>query len=276
MTEFITTLKTPFPRPKANKTNFLWIICVGLGASLFILLYKPFGIENTTGELYVDLIIFSLGILFILSILFIEFLVPKLIPRPFQKWTLGRALVWYPIVIVFIGGTQFLYKSWWGDWHDFTVQEFLLVLARTLGIGMTVAFIVLGIWQYLNQRKISALTSKETYTLTTPQGNEIKVNLNNILFVASDDNYVDLHIEEDGKRDKIMLRSTLKNIESQLINPISPIKRCHRRYLINPSKFNVANDSNKKMTIRLNDYDDQIPVSAQYMSQIRKELEIRP
>ncbi|MBT8219856.1 MAG: LytTR family transcriptional regulator DNA-binding domain-containing protein [Bacteroidia bacterium] len=267
---------TPFPNPQGTKKNILWVVLVGLGASIFILLYEPFGIANTTNEWYVDLIIFSLGILFILSILFIEFWVPRLFPKPFERWTLGKALIWYPLVIVFVGGIQFLYKSYLGNWQDFTWLEFLFVLARMLGIGFTVAFFVLGIWQFFNPRKISRITSKENYTLKTADGKSIQINLQSILYIASDDNYVDIHYESDGIRKKQVLRSSLKNIESQITNPLSPILRCHRKYLINSEYFEIISDSNRKMTIGLKNYDDSLPVSSQFIPVMRAQLSIRP
>ncbi|NNF21675.1 MAG: LytTR family transcriptional regulator [Saprospiraceae bacterium] len=269
-------LHTPFPRPVASRKTILLILFIGLAASGFILLYKPFGIENTTGELYVDLVIFSLGILFILSILFIEFFIPLLVPKPFQRWTLGKALLWYPIVIVFVGGCQFLYKSYWAGWHDFTFLEFVFVLFRTLGISFTVAFFVLGIWQYLNRKRLSMLTSKEVYDVMTSDGKVVQLGLNNILYIASSDNYVEVHIEENGDRHKLILRSSLKKIETQISNPLSPIIRCNRRYLININRFIISSESSRKMDLILVKYEDSIPVSTKYIPQIKQRLTVRP
>ncbi len=265
----------PFPRPKWTRKNILWIILVGLGASIFILLYEPFGIANTTGEWHVDLVIFSLGLVFIASAFFAEFVVPALFPKPFKRWTVGKAMIWYPIVIVFLGGVQFLYKSWWGGWIDFTWQEFFFVLARMLGISFTVAFFILGIWQYLDKKKFSRILSKEVYNLKTPDGRETRLDLSEVLFIASDDNYVDIHIESAGTRKKIILRSSLKNIETQLANPISPIKRCHRGFLINTNYFKILEERNRKMTIGLENYNDEIPVSGQFIPLMKEHLDFR-
>ncbi|MBT8190640.1 MAG: LytTR family transcriptional regulator, partial [Bacteroidia bacterium] len=222
------------------------------------------------------LVIFSLGILFILSILFIEFFIPLLVPKPFQRWTLGKALLWYPFVIVFVGGCQFLYKSYWAGWRDFTFLEFVFVLSRTLGIGFTVAFFVLGIWQYLNRNRLSMLTSKEVYDVMTSDGKVVQLSLNNILYIASSDNYVEVHIEENGDRHKLILRSSLKKIETQISNPLSPIIRCHRRYLININRFIISNESSRKMDLILENYEDSIPVSTKYIPQIKQRLTVRP
>ncbi len=268
-------LKTPFPRPARNRKNLLWVVAVGLSASFFILLYKPFGIENTTGELYVDFVIFSLGILFILSLLFMEWLIPSVFPKWFRKWNLGKALLWYTLVLVFIGIVNFLYKSFWSNFQEFTWIDFLMVLGRTFVISITVCFFVLGIWQYFSRRKIAFISANETYRVTTLNGKEIDLNLKDTLYISSDDNYIDIHYQQGGDRKKIVLRSSLKNIEAQVANPLSPVHRCHRRYLINIAHFIVKDSRSRSMVLGLKNYPDEVPVSKQYAKTILDLLSIR-
>ena len=269
-------LNTPFPRPARNRKNLLWVVVVGLSASVFILLYKPFGIENTTGEFYVDLVIFSLGILFIISVLIMEWLIPGAFPKWFQKWTLGKALVWYTLVLVFISVNNFLYKSFWSNFLEFTWTDFLMVLGRTLVISITVCFFILGIWQYFNRRKLALISAKETYRVTTQNGSEIDLNLKDTLYISSDDNYVDIHYGSGADRKKIVIRSSLKNIESQVVNPLSPIYRCHRRYLINIEHFNLLDPRTRSMVVKLKEEPDEVPVSKQYARNILNLLSVRP
>ena len=273
---FLDYLKTPFPRPDRNRRNLLWVIVVGLSASIFILLYKPFGIENTTGELFVDLVIFSLGILFIFSVLFMEWIIPGVFPKWFRNWTLGKALLWYTLVLVFIALVNFLYKSYWSNFQEFTWIDFLMVLGRTFIISITVCFFVLGLWQYFNRRKMALISANETYSVTTLNSQQLDLNLRDTLYISSDDNYVDIHYLSGGERKKIVLRSSLKNIESQVTNPLSPIHRCHRRYLINIAHFTVKDPRSRSMLLGLKNYPDEIPVSKQYSRSIGKLLSIRP
>ncbi|MGB5693365.1 MAG: LytTR family DNA-binding domain-containing protein [Flavobacteriaceae bacterium] len=272
----ISFLNTPFPRPAKSKKNLLWVFLVGLGGSIFILLYNPFGIRNDTRVWYVDLVILGIGALFVLSVLFMEWFIPSVYPRLFRKWTLGKALLWYALLIVVLGANNFLYKNIWGGFGEFTWHEFFLVLLRTLGVGIVVTFFVLGIWQYFNRNRIAKLSSRETYRVTTQQGKTIDLNLNDIFYISSDDNYVDVHYRSADKRKKIVLRSSLKNIESQIVNPLSPISRCHRRYLINTEYFIIENSNLRSMTVTLRGYDDLLPVSKQYARAIKKKLSTHP
>lgn len=274
--KFVDFLYTPFPRPEKNRKNLALLILVGLSASLFILIYNPFNIRTDTGQWYLDLVILGLGILFILSVLFMEWLIPTLFPKPFKSWTFGKALIWYALVIVFIAAANFIYKNLWSNFNEFNWSDFWLVLGRTMVISFTVCFFVLGIWQYLNRNKISSLLANETYTVETQNGKSVALRLNDILFIRSDDNYVDVHYLSEGKRNKIVLRSSLKNIESQVVNRFSPIIRCHRQYLINTRFFQIENQSSRSMLLSLKKNEDQVPVSKQFVKQVKKNLSVNP
>lgn len=269
-------LYTPFPRPKSSRKNILWILAIGLSCSVFILIFKPFDIENQTGEWYVDLIIFSLGIVFFLSIIIIEFLVPKVIPKLFENWNFGKAILWYAWVILFVGAIMFTYKSYLGGFRDFTWIEYLLVLGRILVIGITVSFFTLGVLSYLNRQRFSLISSNENYKIKAPNSKSLRLNLNHVMYIVSDENYVDIHMEANGKRNKIVFRSSLRNIESQIVNSLTPIYRCHRRHLINIKFFKITKNTSRNTTIQLINYDDEIPVSKQYVHLIVSLLQVRP
>lgn len=268
-------LYTPFPRPNFSRKNVLWLLAIGVSSSIFILVFKPFGIENQTGDWFVDIIIFSLGIVFFLSILLMEFLIPKFIPKLFKKWNLGKAIVWYAWVILFVGAIMFTYKSYLGGFRDFTWTEYFFVLGRILVIGITVSFFVLGILSYLNRNRLSLISSTENYRIEVPNAKPIQLNLNQVMYIVSDDNYVDVHMVANGKRKKLVIRSSLKNIESQIVNPLSPIYRCHRKYLINIAYFKVKKNTSRNTNLQLINYAENIPVSKQYADAIVKLLQIR-
>jgi len=268
-------LYTPFPRPNFSRKNVLWLLAIGLSSSIFILVFKPFGIENQTGDWFVDIIILSLGIVFFLSVLLMEFIIPKIIPKIFEKWNLGKAIVWYAWVILFVGAIMFTYKSYLGGFRDFTWTEYFFVLGRILGIGITVSFFVLGILSYLNRNRLSLISSTENYRIEVPNAKPIQLNLNQVMYIVSDDNYVDVHMVANGKRKKLVIRSSLKNIESQIVNPLSPIYRCHRKYLINIAYFKVKKNTSRNTSLQLINYAENIPVSKQYVDAIVKLLQIR-
>ncbi|MBW1296658.1 LytR/AlgR family response regulator transcription factor [Aquimarina litoralis] len=269
-------LYTPFPKPKMTIKNVIWVFLTGFLGSVFVILFKPFNITNQTGVWYFNLIAMSMGVVFSFSIFFMEFLIPKLFRKFFKKWNIGKALLWYSLVILFVGAAMFLYKSFLGGFRDFTFNEYIMVIGRVLGIGVIVSFFVVGIFSYFNRQSIASISSKELYRITSANSKPLDINLNEILYIVSDDNYVDIHKVENGKRKKVVFRSSLKNIEDQIVNPISPMYRCHRRYLVNINSFTIKNDKRRNTIIKLKDFEDEIPVSEKYYTIIVNLLQINP
>lgn len=269
-------LHTPFPRPKSNWKNISWLLLISLSSSLFILFFKPFDIQNETGDWFVYLILFSLGVVFFLAAAFMEFVVPALLPKLFARWNFGKAILWYTFVLLFVGGIIFLYKTYLGGYRDFTYIEYVMVLGRVLGIGITVSFFTLGIYTNLNRKRFSSLSTQEKYLITAPNAKTLALNVDEVLYIVSDDNYVDIHLRKDGVRKKLIFRSSLKNIEAQIVTPISPIYRCHRRYLINITQFEIRQITSRSSAIGLLNGEDEIPVSKQYVDTIAALLQVHP
>ncbi|QBA64010.1 LytTR family transcriptional regulator DNA-binding domain-containing protein [Muriicola soli] len=267
---------SPFPRPKHTFKNVFWLLLIALSATLFIIIFKPFDIENKTGSAYFNLAVFGLGLVFFLSIYFIEFLIPELFSSLYKNWSFGKAVIWYAWLILFVGAVMFISKSYLSGFRDFTWTEYFYVLGRLLGIGITVSFFVIGLFNYVNRKKYTLLSSNENYLITAANTKSLRLNLNDVMYMVSDDNYVDIHIERNGIRKKLVFRSSLKNIEDQIVNPITPIYRCHRRHLINITGFQLKKNTSRITTIEHKKYKDEIPVSKQYVSQITGLLQIRP
>lgn len=267
---FSKVLSAPCPRPQLSKRNLFWLSSIGFGCSLFIILYKPFGIQNVHGQWYYDLVILSMGLLFVLSIVIAEWGIPNLFPKPFLKWTFGKAVLWYSAMILFIGAVIFLYKSWWGGFRDFTLLEYFYVIGRVVTITSMVSFFALGIHQFVSRKRIALVTNKEEYLIISASGKSIRLTLKDILYIESNDNYVNIHLESEGIRKKVLFRSSLKNIEAQITHPLSPIHRCHRSYLVNIAYFRIQKVTSRSMTICLKHYTDEIPVSKQYLGKIKQ------
>ncbi|MEM6723463.1 MAG: LytTR family DNA-binding domain-containing protein [Bacteroidota bacterium] len=265
-------LRAPFPKPERTRKQLAWLTLVGLLCFVFILLFQPFGIRNVNGQWYYNLLLFTMGVLFVGSIWFMEWLVPWWFPKLFERWTIGKATLWYSLVVLVVGSAMFFYKSFLGGFSDFTGLEFLRFNGRLLLLGATVSFFVLGIHHYLNKRSLSMASINASYTIQPQYGDPIQVDLKDILFIQSDDNYIDLHVEQKGQRNKLILRSSLKSIETQIVNAVSPIQRCHRQYLINIDRFEIAKKTSRSMTLKLKGYEDELPVSQQYVPVIAELL----
>lgn len=243
-------------------------------ATLFVLIFNPFSIRAKEEVWYVNLILISMGGILFLSVFLMEFVIPRIWKKPFEKWNLGKAILWYTLVILFVGATMFLYKSYWEGFRSFTLSEYGVFLSRILGIGLITSFFIVGIISYTSRRSFANISSTEQYILEAPNAQSVEINISELMYVVSDDNYVDIHLDKNGAREKIVFRSSLKNVETQLVHPLSPINRCHRRYLININYFIVKDKRSRSTSIELKTYGDAIPVSGKYSQNILKLLQV--
>ena len=91
----------------------------------------------------------------------------------------------------------------------------------------------------------------------------ISASQEDIVYVESQDNYVNIHYRGDDKLMSYLLRCSTAEIEEALKG--SPIVRCHRSYLVNLNRIKVLKHGKSRATIVLSDKDGtEIPVSKSY------------
>jgi hypothetical protein len=99
---------------------------------------------------------------------------------------------------------------------------------------------------------------------------KMSISIDTLYYVESQDNYVKIYYDSDGKLCNYMLRSTTKAIETKFGDWLI---RCHRGYLVNKNKIRIFRNDRDGMYIRLmHDGIRQIPVSKSYASNIQRIL----
>ena len=99
---------------------------------------------------------------------------------------------------------------------------------------------------------------------------KMSVNIDSLYYIESQDNYVKIYYDSDGKLCNYMLRSTTKAIETKFGNWLI---RCHRGYLVNKNKIRVFRNDRDGMYISLmHDGIRNIPVSKSYAPHIQRML----
>ena len=97
---------------------------------------------------------------------------------------------------------------------------------------------------------------------------KMSISIDSLYYVESQDNYVKIYYDSDGKLCSYMLRSTTKAIETKFGNWLV---RCHRGYLVNKNKIHIFCNDRDGMYIRLmHEGIRQIPVSKSYAPSIRR------
>lgn len=235
-------------------TSFKYHVIIGLFISIwlvaFLVLIAPFDVADLP---------FSIRLQILPLYGFISF-VSYLIVLPLQNWIFTKLGKWNILLealfialfnlISFIG-SYIYYKSSIinGDYsfNKFTFEVYLPIFVILLTV------IVFARW-FLNNK----VSNKKIEKLILTGENKLdilKLNPSDLVCISSADNYVEVSYLKDGKLQKKLLRSTLKNISEQQTN----LLKVHRSHLINPSHFKEWKNSNTLILTEI-----EVPISKSY------------
>jgi hypothetical protein len=113
--------------------------------------------------------------------------------------------------------------------------------------------------------------SKTIEIISENRNENLKLQIADIAFMRSADNYVEVFHKKDDDFKKELIRSTLKNIEFQ-IKPYSNFVRCHRTCIVNTHFIEKLNKNFNNYWLILMNIDEKLPVSRQYLQVIREIL----
>ena len=99
----------------------------------------------------------------------------------------------------------------------------------------------------------------------------VKLPITDIVLLKSADNYVEIVYTEDDVLKKKMVRNTLRFIEQQL-RPYSNFIRCHRTAIVNNNYIAKLTRTLGNYVLIIKGYNQQIPVSRQYLLKIKEVL----
>ena len=115
--------------------------------------------------------------------------------------------------------------------------------------------------------------NKDLIDITDYNGNlKISVNISNLLYIESEDNYIKVHYTTQGKLRSHLVRCKIKTIEEKFSGS-GRLIRCHRSYVVNPNKIKeMRKDMNNYSIILDENGTDPIPVSKKYFESLRSFL----
>ena len=93
-----------------------------------------------------------------------------------------------------------------------------------------------------------------------------------VMFIKSEDNYVQIHYMDQGRTKKHVLRSSMRALEDALSK--RGLVRCHRSYFINPSYIKIVHRDNAGLIVAELKQDgfESIPISRKYHEEITRLL----
>jgi hypothetical protein len=232
---------------------------------IFLTVYTPFNMSEWDGSL-IGYVLIGTPLL----------LISQFLLRPlfgFRKFKLYELLLWAlaEIFIITLGvylafGPRFPTFSQKMDEYLITLKYVFLIIASPY---------LLSVWFIASRQKLSTfqnlkvISSKEEPVYPTKllsiQGENNKVvfaiDSNQIVFVKSSGNYLEINYLHGGRTAKELLRMSLKELEAKIKD--TPLIKIHRSYLVNTQKISSFKKTRKGYELKLQHFvDEALPVSS--------------
>ena len=273
----MTDFQYPLPKYLTEKGNIIRLILLtAIFALVFINIYAPFGSETwfdvTQWEFfaYSSLVILT-GVLVVVISRIIMYYVAKR-----KTLVIWHYLVWVGAEVFFMALFYTLFERF--ILHDtrFIVDSFK-VSAKNTALVLLLPYSVL--WLYFSwiekKRELQRLTenpgadtSKNMIPFHDEKGElRFSVKSENLLYLESADNYVNIYYVDKEKMARFTLRNTIKRQEQMLKG--TEIIRCHRSYMVNFEKVKVLRKNKDELSLEL-DVPSTIalPVSKTYVQNV--------
>lgn len=268
---------TPFPKPSLH--TFLNVMAaISLTIVFILVVFQPFGTANFDHP-YKYWILVGYGVVTFVSGLFFYFCVSALVSETrLNRWSaIDEVLFLFCIILICQVSCYFYWAAMFAghlDWSQFLSFFKIASLISLVPVGVYLLFI------YQKYKEVKFISSDESpiqkvehetediqLTIYGAGKNEkIILAPENLYLVKSEDNYVMLFLNENGKIIKRMMRNTLSDIELQIG---SLFLRCHRSFIINPTKIAVIEGNITNTKIGLMDIDIKIPVSRAMVEKVK-------
>jgi plasmid maintenance system killer protein len=264
---------------------------------LFLLLFRPFGL-GTSGNLFIW-VSAGYGLCTLQGMLLINMAAYKWFSKYFNEetWTLGKELFWILCNILFIGVINALYSALIGFWA-FSLWQLIKLELFTLAVAVFPVTILLllreaKLKQHYHKQaellngKINSFSRAQLHALQSASadamlhipsqnaGEHLDIRLDELIYMHSADNYVEVFYHKNGTLQCSLIRNTLKVLASTFAGQ-TDLLRCHKSYLVNFKKVTHISGNAQGYKLHLIGILELIPVSRQHNKKIREHLYKRP
>lgn len=280
-------LLQPYPL-ESFKARLIIAALISLFVYLFLVTLEPFHLNLLEDNK--ALIILGYGTLcFAVLTIFYAFL-PVILPSVFneERWMVYKEIVWIVCCLAAIGLMISIYEDIIGTRPIGVWEVFDSMLKTTV-----IAIIPLSALVFYNQIRLLKKHLKEANSLSekvvhtsgssgnVPQSfvtfksegkqESYSCSIDNLLSVSATGNYIVIYAFEDGKKAKVLLRSTLAAAEAEL-DQFPEIFRCHRAHLVNLNKIKKINGNARGYDLHFEMIDLTIPVSKRKTIEFREKM----
>ena len=283
-------LRRPYRSDRTAGMHWRSALIFGAFVFLFLAVFRPFGLTGWRGNVW--LLALGYGATTTLVMLLLNVVVPVLMPQWFdeERWTVGREIGWVLVNLASIGAANLMYSHLAGigglGWWD---------LLRFEGYTLLVGIFPVSLGVLWNEYRLARRYQNSSAAMNTGIGThqhqaaspvrvvipsetaqeDLELGLDELLFLRSDGNYVEVHHLEQGRPVRTVLRCSLKRAEEALAAHPS-LLRCHKRHLVNLDRVRHVSGNAQGYHLFLEAEVDPVPVSRSLNDQLPELLAARP
>lgn len=270
------------------KDEMARLFMVSFGVFLFILFFQPFPLgmlDYNNRLLYVT----GFGVINFLSEWIILILLPFLIPKWFKisEWESGPPILTSLVLLAFTAIAFAFYISFVGKivlslyiiFKVFLVCLLPLIILSLLYKNKSMESVIstLNDENKFFMSKLSGYEKKaeeeEFEVISENKSDKLSLKYNEIVFIKSADNYIEIYCTINTSIEKKLVRNTLKSIESQLANHKSFI-RCHRTSIVNIIYIEKLSRDFSGYYLKIKNFDKKLPVSRPFLTQVKEAISL--
>jgi hypothetical protein len=280
-------LKQPFPKAENKWRN---IILVSLFVTLFLSVFQPFGIERIGERNNKYIFIVGFGLVTLISLVINLIIIERLFSRFFKEkdWCLYKELFWLFFNVFSIGlGNMFYISLFFNNHYEISFANVLSYQLGTFAVAsFPITFYTITKHNYLFKNHAASATylndslkteskhdqlNKSICLYSYNKMKKVEFDINDLYFIESKGNDIDVYFYEDNLITSKTLRNTLKKSLEYLADS-ADIVQCHRAYVVNLNKINNVEGNSQGLVLKLANCDIEVPVSRGFVDAIKMRL----
>lgn len=261
-------LNERFPVSNSYQNILKQGLFISISVYLFLIIFQPFG----TYELKIGWLKFLILLPYSL-ITFVFFCGLKIVYAHFNSkiWSIKHEIYNYLMLHFLVATIGYLYLMKFIQESDFSFMNFMFLNFYTFAIGIPICMLNFFGAFVFSHAKNKKTESKERTNLTNNSDVgmnflEIENVAQNFVFAKSEGNYCYVYYLEKEIFQKKLIRISLSGLENALQS--ETIQKCHRSYIVNTSFIITKKGNAQGYKIKVENYDDYIPVSRKFISQV--------
>lgn len=268
----------PIPSYLTEKGNIVrLIILTAVFALVFINIYAPFGVATWYNVTKWELLAYS-------SLVILTGVLVVVISRILMYWLSKKRVLLLWQYLVWILAEVFLMAVFYTLFEKLILKDIRFIgdifnaSAKNTALVILLPYSVLWLYFSWREKKIQLIRltenppsldlSKNMIPFYDEKGDlRFSVKFENLIYLESADNYVNIYYLDNGKISRFTLRNTIKRLEESLKG--TEIIRCHRSYMVNFEKVKILRKDKDELKLELDVLNAiDLPVSKTYIENV--------